>query len=254
MVLSPAVSVVVPFFNSERHIALCADALKSQVGVDGTFELIFINNRSADASASIVEKTAGVVLLHEDTPGAYAARNTGIKNAKAPLIAFTDADCVVDSDWLRSILDSMKDSSVAIVAGFLRYPPQASLALRMLGAYENAKVEYVLNHCEPAQHFAYTNNLAVRASVFEELGLFKEWKRAADTELVHRLASQRPDLCVAYNRAMRVTHLEFLGARARAQRLRLYRSTNSKIDSFQELGLLDRLAVLKYLFRRDVGR
>jgi GT2 family glycosyltransferase len=165
------------------------------------------------------------------------------------LIAFTDADCTVDSDWLRSIEDAMEDPSLGMLVGHFRYPRRASVALRLLGIYENAKTEYVLNRCPSSQHFAYANNMAIRASLFESLGGFKEWERASDTEFVHRVASYRPDLRLAYDRSMRITHLEFVSARARARRLLLYAQTNSKIDTFEELGPSRRIAALTGLLR-----
>lgn len=245
----PSISIVVPFFNNEHTIAACVESLLAQERVGGAYEIILIDNRSPDASASIVARYDGLIVLDEPTPGAYAARNAGILRAGAPLIAFTDADCVVDRDWLRSILDGMRDPQTAILLGHCRYPAAASAALRLLGAYENAKTEYVIGHCEAANHFAYCNNMAVRASVFEELGLFEEWQRAADSELVHRLAAHRPDLELTYRRAMRVTHLEFVHLRARARRLRLYARTNSQIESFRELGVGQRLGLLLHLVR-----
>ena len=246
---NPCVSVVVPFFNSERHIAACIESLLGQDDGGGPFETILINNGSTDGSASIVERYRELTVLEEPTPGAYAARNTGIRRARAPVIAFTDADCIVAGDWLRSLRDGLQDPAIAILLGHCRYPPNASLALRLIGAYENAKTEYVIDHGEAAHRFAYANNMAVRTSLFEELGPFKEWKRAADTELVHRLASRRPDLRLAYRRSMRVTHMEFINARARARRLSLYSRTNSKIGTFRELGVADRVGVLIHLLR-----
>jgi glycosyltransferase involved in cell wall biosynthesis len=242
----------VPFYDSERYIQACIDSLQNQEGVGGPYELIFVNNRSVDGTAAIVESTAGMIVLNEDTPGAYVARNTGIAKASAPLIAFTDADCTVDANWLRSIQDAMDDPSLGIAVGHFRYPGRASLALRILGAYENAKTEYVLNDCAPSYHFAFANNMAVRASLFEEIGLFKEWRRAADTEFVHRMASRRPDLRVAYNSAMRITHLEFVSARARARRLSVYARGNSKVDTFEELGPSMRSGILFRMLRRSL--
>lgn len=241
---TPDVSVVVPFFNSERHLAACIESLLGQDDAGGPYEIILIDNRSTDGSAAIAARYRDLTLLEEPTPGAYAARNAGIRRARAPLIAFTDADCVVDGDWLRSIRDGMRDPAIGILLGHCRYPASASLALRLLGAYENAKAEYVIGHCEAAHHFGYANNMAVRTSVFDKLGPFKEWQRAADSELVHRLASQRPDLRLAYRPSMRVTHMEFLNARQRARRLSLYTKTNSKIGTFRELGVAQRVGLL----------
>ena len=91
--------------------------------------------------------------------------------------------------------------------------------------------------------------MAVRTSVFEKLGPFKEWKRAADSELVHRVATARPDLRLAYCPSMRIIHQEFRSARARARRLSLYTRTNSKIATFKELGVTQRVGVLLHLLR-----
>ena len=193
-------------------------------------------------------------MLDEPTPGVYAARNTGIRHAAGALIAFTDADCVVDRDWLRSAVDCLRDPGVAIALGHCSYPAAASVALRFLAAYENAKAEYVIEHCAPAHHFAYANNMAVRAVLFDELGLFREWKRAADSELVHRVASARPDLRTAFCRSMRVTHLEFTRARDRTRRLSLYTRTNAKIPTFRELGAAQRLGVLLHVLRPSAAR
>ncbi len=249
----PLVSVVVPFFDSEGTLGACIESLLAQEGVERT-EVVLVDNGSTDASAAIARRYGRVALLDEPTPGAYAARNAGIARARAPLIAFTDADCAADPDWLRQVVDGMADPQVAVLLGHCRYPAGASVPLRLLAAWENAKTEYVLGRCDAAHRFAYCNNMAVRASVFDELGPFEEWQRAADTELVHRLAARRPDLAVAYRRSMRVTHLEFVRARDRARRLKLYQRTNSKIATFRELGVARRLGVLLHLLRSRTGR
>lgn len=245
----PAISVVVPFFDSARTIGACLDALLAQEEVEGGFEILLVDNESTDRSRSIAEDRAGVTILEEPTPGAYAARNTGVRRAAAPLIAFTDADCVVDRRWLSAIQRGMRRPGTAILIGHCRYPAEASTTVRWLGAWENAKAEYVIDRCPPANHFAYCNNMAVRSSVFEELGGFEEWPRAADSELVHRLADRRPDLEPAFEPSMRITHLEFVRGRARARRLRLYSRTNLRIPTFRELGVAQRFGVLIHLVR-----
>jgi len=245
----PQISVVVPFHNSERHLAACIESLLGQRDGGGPYEVILIDNGSTDASASVAARFSGVILLEEPVPGAYAARNTGIRKARSPLIAFTDADCVVAPDWLQSIGRGMRESATAILLGHCSYPSNASWGLRLLGAYENAKTDYVINRCPAVHHFGYTNNMAVRASVFEEIGLFLRWRRAADSELLHRLALKRPDLRPVYRCSMRVTHMEFLRARDRARRLSLYTKTNSRIETFRELSVAQRAALLLFMIR-----
>lgn len=249
----PAVSVLVPFHNSEKHIASCIEALLSQNSIGSPVELLFIDNGSSDGSANIVRRYPEVQLLDEKTPGAYAARNRGLRSAQAPLIAFTDADCVADEDWLSRIVATMENPEVAVAIGHCRYPTQASWPLRWLETYENTKAEYVLQRCPAAFHFAYANNMAVRSSVFDDIGAFEEWRRAGDTELVHRLATRRPDLQTVFAPTMRVTHHEFVTLRARAARLSLYTETNSRIETFRELTLGRRLGVLFRTLARMTG-
>lgn len=245
----PLVSVVVPFFRSARTLEACIASLLGQEAVGGPVEIILVDNGSPDGSAEIARRHAGVTLLEETVPGAYAARNTGIRHASAPIIALTDADCTADPDWLRSIVAGMADRSTAVLLGHCRYPEGASWRLRLLEAYENAKTAYVLGRLDRAYHFAYANNMAVRASLFDAIGPFETWRRAADSELVHRLAERRPDLAVAFRPSMRVTHLEFERGRDRARRLRLYTRTNARIPTFRELGWTKRLGVLAHLLR-----
>ena len=240
---TPLVSVVVPFFQSERHIGACIESLLAQRDVGGPFEVILIDNGARDRSAEIARGYDGITLLAESAPGAYAARNTGIRRAAAPIIALTDADCVADPDWLRAVLDGMRDPAVGALIGHCRYPREASPLLHLLGAYENAKARYVLERA-PAHWFAYANNMAVRRALFDELGPFREWKRAGDSEFVHRMAAARPELRLEFRAAMRVTHLEFVRGLARARRLSLYTETNQQIGTFRELTVWQRLGVL----------
>jgi glycosyltransferase involved in cell wall biosynthesis len=236
--------VVVPFHDSGRHLRSCIESLLALDAEPGEIEIILVDNGSTDDSAAIAADVRGITVLHEATPGAYAARNTGIRVARAPIIGFTDADCRVDRNWGRAIVAGMADPTVGALVGHCRYPDDASVPLKLLGAYENAKTAVVTRRFPPANRFAYCNNMAVRASLFDELGLFREWRRAGDSEFVHRMAQRRPDLLLAYDSDIRVTHLEFNRARDRARRLRLYTSTNSKIVGFRELDIGQRLAVL----------
>jgi glycosyltransferase involved in cell wall biosynthesis len=246
----PCVSVVVPFFESARHIAACVESLLAQRDVVGPYEVLMVDNGSPDDSAEIVGRYPEVTLLTEPKRGAYAARNAALRVARAPVIAFTDADCIAHPDWLRSILEGLEEPGTAVLLGHCSYPRDSSSVLNLLGAWENAKADYVIERCQPENRIAYANNMAVRAALFEELGPFEEWPRAADSEWVHRLARRRPDLRMRFHDGMRITHLEFVRGGRRLERLRLYRHTNSRIEGFRELSIGQRLGVLLHLFRR----
>jgi GT2 family glycosyltransferase len=56
-------------------------------------------------------------VRHERALGPGAARNAGWRRARAPLVAFTDDDCVPDARWLRAALDIHAEQPGAIVQG-----------------------------------------------------------------------------------------------------------------------------------------
>lgn len=90
----PFFSVVIPVYNKEPHIARSINSVINQTFQD--FELIIVCDPSTDNSNAEVAKFTDprIRVFHRDEPGpgGYAARNLGIKEAKAEWIAFLDAD------------------------------------------------------------------------------------------------------------------------------------------------------------------
>src|SRR3546814_5813595 len=76
------------------------------------YQIIVVDNGSSDATRKIARSYAGVELLEEPQPGSYVARNRGIERVRAPITAFTDADCEPAPDWLDRILYAADRKSV----------------------------------------------------------------------------------------------------------------------------------------------
>src|SRR4051812_32841029 len=95
--MSPRVSVVMPVYNGERFIA---ESVRSVLASDLTdLELLVLDDGSTDGSVAAANAAAAgdprvriVTLPHG---GVAAARNTGLHEARAPLIANLDADDVM---------------------------------------------------------------------------------------------------------------------------------------------------------------
>lgn len=104
---APFFSVVIPVYNKEPHIARSISSVLNQSFQD--FELIIVCDPSTDNSNAEVAKFTDprIRVFHRDEPGpgGYAARNLGIKEAKAEWIAFLDAD----DEWYLDHLDKVVD-------------------------------------------------------------------------------------------------------------------------------------------------
>ncbi|QRZ09235.1 glycosyltransferase [Mycolicibacterium austroafricanum] len=112
-----------------------ADALKSILSLDyPEFEVVVVDNAArTDATAGVVAQLgdARVRRVAEPIPGLSTARNTGLRHAAHPVVAFTDDDVVVDRQWLRGLARGFaRAPRVTCVAGLipsgeLRTPAQA---------------------------------------------------------------------------------------------------------------------------------
>lgn len=115
-------SVVIPAYNEEAHIARCLEALKRQ-GRSEDLEVILVNNGSTDRTETIARQNAGTLrfkVIQEPLKGIGAARAAGFQEAKGGIILSTDADTEVPERWVGMILQSFSDPRVAAVTGTCR--------------------------------------------------------------------------------------------------------------------------------------
>ena len=96
------ISIIIPIYNLESHLANCLDSIIAQNNPD--FEVIMVNDGSSDDSASICEeyeqKDSRFHLINKNNGGVSSARNLGLKFSKGDWVVFVDGDDVVDKDYL----------------------------------------------------------------------------------------------------------------------------------------------------------
>ncbi len=87
-------------------------------------EVIVVDNNSTDSTAKIAKgfrELLHVRVLLEKKKGRGAARKSGFEAAKGEIIFSTDADTMVPSDWVSSILKEFdKDARVVAVTGMTK--------------------------------------------------------------------------------------------------------------------------------------
>ena len=202
------ISVIVPFLNEADYIERCIESLLDQDIGRVPVEYIFVDNNSTDRSASIVSKYKKIKLLRENRRHVYVARNAAIDRAKGRILAFTDADCIVSRNWLASILNEFDARKVDILLGERHFSEKASYMARFMEDYENLKIEYILHEKDYKKCFGYANNMAVRRSVYDRLGGFKEDVPLGDTELVIRYVAAHSTPKIGYSASARISHME----------------------------------------------
>ncbi|MBQ3452076.1 MAG: glycosyltransferase family 2 protein, partial [Selenomonadaceae bacterium] len=94
MASTPAISVIIPLYDAEEHLAECLNSIMAQTFKD--FEVILINDGSTDGSRRIaddyLERFDGRLKIydHEENLGAAAARNKGLVLSHGEYIFFAD--------------------------------------------------------------------------------------------------------------------------------------------------------------------
>ncbi len=181
----PLISVIVPAYNAEKTIKGCIDSLLKQSY--RMYEVIVVDNNSTDDTRRILESFGEKIkTLKEVKKGSFAARNTGVKNSNGEVIAFVDADCIVENNWLDKLTEPLlSGGEVAAYGGSV--DAQETRWSRMEHVYE----ESIIDGFSEGGYIQMgdTKNLAIKRDVFLGIGGFDEsYEWSGDTDFGLRLA------------------------------------------------------------------
>lgn len=111
----PLVSVIVPAYDVETHIAC---SLASVIAQDyPNLEIIVVNDASTDATEVVARRILDgcdrpfTMITHKENRGVSAARNTGMDAAKGEFIWFIDADDMAEHNLISTLYDLVKENN-----------------------------------------------------------------------------------------------------------------------------------------------
>jgi GT2 family glycosyltransferase len=178
------VSVIICSYNRCDVLPNALESILKQETGDVRYEVIVVDNNSTDQTRQVVESfiergQGNMRYVFESKQGLSHARNAGIANALAPIIAFFDDDERVSTDWVANIKQSLDEHpEVDFVGGkilpcWIVEPPEwiisnlhwAPVALTDYGDtpfYSNAENPVCL----------IGGNLGIRRAAFDLIGLF----------------------------------------------------------------------------------
>jgi glycosyltransferase AglE len=177
MSAQPGVSVIVPVYNGEKTVEALIRSLLLLDYPRDRLEIILVDNGSTDSTVSIARRHPVTVLVEDSVRSSYAARNLGLRHARHDLVAFTDADCVVDAQWLTAGVHSIESEHADLAAGKVRFtysdPPTAGEVYDSLMHMRNDVLV-------AERKRAVTANLFVRRELFHALGEFPRIRSGGD--------------------------------------------------------------------------
>ena len=110
----PGVSVVIPAYNYAHYLPQAVASVLAQSHAD--LELLIIDDGSTDGTRATVAALAEPRLRYvwQENAGLSASRNTGLREARFPFVAFLDADDL----WAPGFLAAVMEKFVALPADF----------------------------------------------------------------------------------------------------------------------------------------
>lgn len=115
---APDVAVVVATYRRPGLLPRLVAALEAQRGA-GAVEVVVVDDCSGDDTGAVLSRLAAAasvplrVLTQPRNRGPAAARNRGWRSTSAPLVAFTDDDCVPQPGWLAGLVRALATADLA---------------------------------------------------------------------------------------------------------------------------------------------
>jgi GT2 family glycosyltransferase len=182
--------VVVPAYQGERVLPLSLSALLRSDLSRELWELIVVDDGSADHTALVAARYADTVVRLPARPNGPAyARNRGVEVARGEIIVFVDADVCVHRETLRRML-TLLDERPDISAVFGSYDSTPSHP-GVVSEFRNLLHHFVHHRDAGEAETFWAGCGAIRAAVFRQVGMFDEWHYSRpeieDIELGRRL-------------------------------------------------------------------
>jgi glycosyltransferase involved in cell wall biosynthesis len=166
---APGITVAVPTRDRPAALARCLEAIGAQTARE-RLEVVVCDDGSRDARAvaATVAGFPGARIVRIEGRGPAAARNAAVDAALAPIVCFTDDDCIPDPEWAALLAAALAPGGAAAAAGrTLNARPADALAV---AAQVIADSLIASAPGDPgAVTFAPTSNLAGRTDLLRDL-------------------------------------------------------------------------------------
>ena len=169
----PAVTVVVPTRGRAAYLEVTLDSLCRQRS-EAAHELLVVDDASTDATPDVAKRFGVRLIRHEERRTINAGRNTGLREARADLIAFVDDDVLVPPGWLGALAEGAARHPEAEAFGGPIRARFEGHAPRGCGREDPPITTLDLGDEDAEAPMVWGANFAVRRSAIERIGEFDE--------------------------------------------------------------------------------
>lgn len=196
----PSVAVIIPARNEAANLPQVLTALRDAASTyQGPCELLLVDNGSSDNTADIAVSFGCRVI--EVPQGSIARlRNMGAEQSRSEILAFLDADCIVDRNWIRSCVAILEDRQIGLT-GTPAVPDFNNATWVELAWYR-----LVSGAQRPVfPNWIGSSNMFMNRMLFNEIGGFDEQLvTAEDVNLCHKIRQTR---LICLNKELVTIHL-----------------------------------------------
>ncbi len=190
---STQISIIIAARNEEEHIKACLESILECDFPTNLLDIIVIDDASTDdTSATVLSIQNKIIqLFHSDQNiGKKGALSLGIHNSKGDLIITTDADSIVNPNWLNSIVSYYEKTNARLIAAPIQYDIDKTLIQRFQYIDGINNMAVTANGIYKKSYFmANGANLVYEKSLFYELNGFEESKQLASGDDMHMIQS-----------------------------------------------------------------
>lgn len=179
------VTISITCKNSRSTIKQCIDSLLIQNYPKNAFKVFVVDALSTDGTYEILKSYGRKIRLEQVKGNIAVGHNYIIQNSFTDLIALTDADCVVDKNWLKELIKPFEDEKIGATAGLCKTPENVNKLQEIIGRELDSRFENFPKFISRAP----TMNLAFRTELAKECLFDESFNVAQETDWGYRFTN-----------------------------------------------------------------
>ena len=141
----PILSIIIPLYNCEKYIKQCLDTIFRQEMNESDFEVIVIDDGSKDSGYSLASEYAkryqNIIVIKQENQGVACARNNALEKATGDYVTFVDADDMLVSGSLSTLIKIAVENKADIVKAAHKEVPEDAVCEDFSSSHDNSSIQ-----------------------------------------------------------------------------------------------------------------